>query len=200
MKRILSILAAAVICLVCTAACADGGWVVPGRNGYQSGSSDSYGSFSGISAKLIDDLATRSGPSTGYTGCGSYRMNGQYVTVLSRKYDNGGVLWVEVEFSYGGGYRRAWTGAKRLNLSTSQLSRVPEEDPRNYLGYGVITGTVSPRFGPGSLYAAYSDRDYFRGDQVLVLASVNGYYLTECYMNDGKNLRSWIPASNVNLQ
>lgn len=198
MKRMIGLLAAAVICLMCAAAGADT-WVVPSRGGGQTGTLP-YGSFSGISVQLIEDLATRSGPSTGYTGCGSYRMNGQYVTALSRRYDNGGVLWIEIEFSYGGGYRRAWTGAKRLSISASQLARLPEEDPRSYLGYGTVTSQVAPRFGPGTLYAAYSDRDYFRGDEVLLLANVNGYYLTECYMADGKNLRSWIPEEVIRVR
>ena len=200
MKKLVGFLVAAVLCLTSVMACAGGGgWSIPSRGGSQSGSF-SNDSFSGISVRLIDDLATRSGPSTEYTGCGSYKMKGQYVTALSRRYDNGGVLWIEIEFSYGGGYRRAWTGAKRLDISSSQLSRLPEEDPRDYLGYGTVNGRVSPRFGPGTLYASYSDRDYHRGDQVLILACVNDYYLTECYMYDGSILRSWLSASDVNMQ
>ena len=165
-----------------------------GSGSYSSGS----GSYS-TTAKLIEDLATRSGPSTEYTGCGSYKMKGQTVTVLSRAYDKGGVMWVEVEFSYGGGHRRAWTGAKRLNISSSQLAKLPEEDAFSYLGYGTITASVAPRFGPGSIYASYGDRNFYKGDRVVVIAEANGYYKTECYHTDGKILRSWVPTDNVRL-
>ena len=191
MRKVISVMTAMVICMMSACAFA-GGWTVPG--GYSD--SDDSGGY-GISAQLIDDLATRSGPSTTYTGCGSYRMKGQYVTALFRAYDNGGVLWVEVEFSYGGGYRRAWTGAKRLNLSSSALAKIPEMDMNAYLGYGKINTTVSPRFGPGTLYAAYGDRDLHRGDQVAIIQSDSGYYLIERYHTDGHILRCWVPASAV---
>jgi len=191
MKKMISVMAAMVICLMSACAFA-GGWTVPGGN-----SDSGYSDWSGISAQLIEDLATRSGPSTTYTGCGSYKMKGQYVTVLSRAYDNGGVLWVEVEFSYGGGYRRAWTGAKRLNISSSALARIPEIDMNAWLGYGTISRTVSPRFGPGTLYATYGDRDFHRGDQVAVIRYDGGYCLVERYHSGGNILRCWVPASDV---
>ena len=190
MKKILCVILTAVLCAACLAACADG-WVVPGGN------AGCGGGFGGISARLTDDLATRSGPSTTYTGCGSYRMKGQYVTVLSRAYDNGGVLWVEVEFQYGGGYRRAWTGAKRLDLSAGQLKAVPEENMRSFCGYGTVRSTAVPRFGPGSLYATYGDRNFRAGDQVAVIRISSGYCLVERYHTDGHVLRCWIPADQV---
>ena len=149
--------------------------------------------------QLIEDLATRSGPSTEYTGCGSYRMNGEFVTALARAYDKGGVLWVEVSFSYGGGYRRAWTGAKRLDISENQLMRLPEDDHSTFLGYGTVTGTTVPRFGPSSLYATYSDRNFRSGDQVAVIRYQDGFYMVECYHTDGKILRSWIPENSVRM-
>lgn len=174
---------------------ADGGWTVP--NNHTGESSSQSGSYSGILVQLIEDLATRSGPSTTYTGCGSYKMKGQYVRALSRSYDNGGVLWIEIEFSYGGGYRRAWTGAKRLDITTRQLASIPEEDFSSFLGYGTIVSRTAPRFGPGSIYSTYSDRNLNKGDQVAVIRSENGYYLVECYHTDGNILRSWIPVSAV---
>ncbi len=194
MKRMMSLAAVLVLCIMCANAFA-GTWSVPNNHGSGASSENSYS----VSAKLIDDLATRSGPSTSYTGCGSYKMKGQYVTVLSRAYDYGGVLWVEIDFSYGGGYRRAWTGAKRLNLSVSQLNNLPEEDGMTYIGYGTVNKAVNPRFGPGSLYSTYSDRPYRRGDRVVVIDSDNDYYLVESYHTDGNILRCWIPSSDVNL-
>ena len=194
MKRMLVLIAALLVCLAGTQAAA-GSWTVPSNN---SGSSNQNYAYS-VNAKLTDDLATRSGPSTSYTGCGSYKMKGQTVKVLSRAYDQGGVMWVEVEFSYGGGYRRAWTGAKRLNLSSSQLASLPEEDFSSYIGYGTLNTSTAPRFGPGSIYAAYGDRNYYRGNRVAVIDIDNGYYKIESYHTDGKILRSWIPASCVDL-
>lgn len=191
MKKLASVVLALVMVLGAAAACADG-WAVPG-NGRGVSSIRS-----GISARLIEDLATRSGPSTGYTGCGSYRMKGQTVTALAKHYDNGGVLWVLIEFSYGGGYRRAWTGAKRLNLGASQLASLPE-DSAVLLGYGTITGRVSPRFGPGDIYAPYSDRDLYAGDQVAVVTAADGWLMVECYHTDGNILRSWVPQWAVDF-
>ncbi|MBP3720551.1 MAG: hypothetical protein J6J41_04390 [Clostridia bacterium] len=196
MKRMLCMVLALCLCLCCTGALA-GGWTVPNNHG-SSGSGSSQSSYS-VRVQLIDDLATRSGPSTSYTGCGSYKMKGQYVTALSRAYDGGGVMWVEIEFSYGGGYRRAWTGAKRLDISANQLKNLPEQDSYSYIGYGTVNARVAPRFGPDSIFSTYGDRDYRNGDRVAVIASENGYYMVESYYTDGNILRSWIPAGNVNL-
>ena len=196
MKKVLCALL--LVCLMTISASADD-WVVP-RNGVPSSGSyyDDY-AFYGISAKLVEDLATRSGPSTTYTGCGSYQMKGETVTVYSRKYDNGGVLWVEVEFTYGGGYRRAWTGAKRLNLSESQLASLPEEDG-SFLGYGTVLSRITPRYGPGTLYSTHNEAILNRGDQVAVIREQNGFYLTECYINNSnEKLRSWISVDEMML-
>lgn len=173
-------------------------WVVP-RNGSGSGYYYDDSSFYGINARLVEDLATRSGPSTTYTGCGFYQMKGETVIVYSRKYDNGGVLWVEVEFTYGGGYRRAWTGAKRLNLSESQLASLPEENG-SFLGYGTILSRVTPRYGPGKLYSTHSEVMLNKGDLVAVIKEQDGFYLTECYLNNSnEKFRSWISVDDMML-
>ena len=176
------------------------GWVIPdNHHNNRNDNSGTSNSADYINVRLIDDLATRSGPSTTYTGCGSYRIKGQSVKAFSRSYDNGGVLWIEIEFPYGGGYRRAWTGAKRLDISAHQLSLLPEEDSRSWIGYGTVNDRISPRYGPGDLYSKYSDRDFSRNDQVLVLCYENGYYQVECYHTDGHIFRSWIPEYCLDL-
>ena len=201
-KRFCMMLAMMLILCLCAGAAVAGTWTVPSNNGSSGSSQQGSGGYT-TTARLVEDLATRSGPSTSYTGCGSYRMKGQTVTVLGRAFDNGGVQWVEVEFSYNGGYRRAWTGVKRLSISASALARLPEETGAFFLGYGTVTGRVSPRFGPGSMYAPYGDRDYVSGNQVAVIREENGYYLTESWItdNDGKQriLRSWLPTNMVNV-
>ena len=183
------------ILMVCTVAAASG-WVVPGN-----GSSGTTGVSSGYSmdAKLIEDLATRSGPSTQYTGCGFYKIKGQTVRAVSRAFDNGGVQWVAVEFSYSGAIRRVYTGAQRLNLSASQLARLPEEDMTSYIGYGTVNTNVNPKWGPGSGYATYTDRTLSKGTRVAVIRSENGYSMVECYHTNGEILRSWIPSYDLDL-
>lgn len=190
MRIRIGLLTALVLCLLATAAFA-------GYGNY----GNSYGSmgYTTTTARLIDDLATRSGPSTDYTGAGSYKLKGQTVTVICRSYDRGGVLWVEIEFRHGGGYRRAWTGAKRLNLSSGQIRNLAEWDSFAYHGAGTINNRVSPRFGPGSWFSTYGDRDYHRGDRVTVIDEADGYYEVESYHTDGHILRCWVPSSYVTL-
>ena len=195
MKKTTSILTIILICTLVTGALA-GTWRVPGKNQDNQSSGRSNCGY-GIQAELIEDLATRSGPSTQYTGCGSYKMKGQYVTVLSRAFDNGGVQWAQVEISYGGATRRMYTGVKRLNLSNRELSMIREEDMNFFLGYGVINGRVNPKWGPGSYYATYTDRTFYDGDEVAVINIENGYYQVECYHTSGEIFRCWIPAGNV---
>ena len=137
MKKLLMFIAVIMlICISCTTVMA-AGWVVPsnssGGSSYSGGSSGYY-----LDARLIDDLATRSGPSTEYTGCGYYQMKGETVRAVSRAFDKGGVLWVAVEFSYSGATRRVYTGSQRLNLTDSQLAKLPEENMTVFIGYGTV--------------------------------------------------------------
>ena len=198
MKKIAALITALILVCALSASALANGWTVPGNNGSTSGSY-SGGSYSTVQAKLIEDLATRSGPSTQYTGCGSYKMKGQYVTVISRAFDNGGVQWAQVEISYGGSVRRMYTGVKRLSISNSQLAQVREEDMNYFIGYGTVTSTVNPKWGPGSWYATYTDRTIYSGSQVAVINSENGFYQVELYHTDGHVLRCWIPTGNVSL-
>ena len=191
-KLIMSIALMMVICFACMAAMADG-WVVPG------GSSSGGGSGYGLNARLIEDLATRSGPSTQYTGCGYYQMKGETVRATGRAFDNGGVQWVVVEFTYGGATRRVYTGEQRLNLTQSQLNQLPEENRAVFIGYGTVNTSVNPKWGPGNWYVTYSDRTLTSGTRVAVISYENGFYEVECYYTNGEILRSWIPSGNVTL-
>ena len=195
-KAMIMVFTGALICLMCFGASA-GSWYVPGENDMLSGNE---GNNCGLRARLTEDLATRSGPSTQYTGCGSYRMKGQYVTVISRAFDNGGVQWVQVEINYGGAMRRMYTGVKRLNISSRELSKIREEDWNRFLGYGTIRGTVNPKWGPGSYYATYTDRTLFYGDRVAVIAMENMYYQIERYHSTGEIFRCWVPMENVCME
>ena len=197
-KKMTGIALLLVLCLICSVAAANTGWVVPSGNS-SGGTYSSESSGFSMDAKLIDDLATRSGPSTQYTGCGYYQMKGQKVRAISRAFDNGGVQWVQIDFEYDGAIRRAYTGAQRLNLTTKQLAQLPEEDLTEYIGYGTINANVNPKWGPGEWYTTYTDRTMRKGARVAVINYDNGYYMVESYHTDGNVLRSWVPSNYVNL-
>lgn len=196
-KLTVCIAAMMILCMACTTVTA-AGWEVPSnnRNGnaYSGGSSGSY-----LDARLVDDLATRSGPSTEYTGCGYYQMKGETVRCVSRAFDKGGVLWVAVEFSYSGATRRVYTGSQRLSLNDSQLAKLPEENMTVFIGYGTVQRNVNPKWGPGSWYVTYTDRTLNYGDRVAVISYENDFYMVECYHTNGEILRCWIPSGDVVL-
>lgn len=148
--------------------------------------------------KLTDDLATRSGPGTQFTGCGSYRMKGQTVTALHYAYDNGGMLWVEIEFPYNGAYRRAWTGAKRLSISSSQINNMAYDEGSCYLGAGTVKWAVTPYFGPGYQYSAY-DRTVSQGTYAWVITWYDGFWQIEYTQSDGAIFRCWIPEGALDF-
>lgn len=198
-KMIMSLALILSMCFLCNTGSAQG-WEVPGGPDNENTSCEKlYYTGYGMKAKLIEDLATRSGPSTQYTGCGYYQMNGESVRVISRAFDNGGVQWVLVEFAYGGAIRRAYTGAIRLNLTANQLAMLPEEDMTEYIGYGTVDTNVNPKWGPGDQYTTYTERTIKRGSRVAVISYENGYYMVESYHTDGNVLRSWIPVFDVIL-
>lgn len=197
MKKTLVIIALIIAACLAINTSMAAGWVVPGNSG--SGSSSRNGAGYGLDAKLVKDLATRSGPSTEYTGCGYYTMKGTTVRAVAVAYDNGGVQWVVVEFAYGGSTRRAYTGADELDLTISQLYQLPEEDMTSYIGYGTITANSNPKWGPGNWYATYTDRILKKGARVAVIRQENGFYMVECYHTDGKILRCWISTGDVRL-
>ena len=195
MKKMVCLILAALFCVTYAMACADAydsPIVNNSGSNYSTSNSGSGYEFSGIQAKMVEKLATRSGPSTEFTACGQIDLRGTYVTVYSLKYDNYGEPWVEVEIN-AGGLRRVWTGAKRLDLNENQLRMLPVEDG-SFLGYGkFITGTT-PRTGPGAQYSIVTELSFVPGNQVAVLKEQNGFYLTECRISSGERLRSWVPT------
>ena len=131
--------------------------------------------------------------------CGSYTMKGKTFTALNCAYDKGGVLWVEIDFPYGGATRRAWTGAKRLKISNSQINNLYRGDYVAILGTGRIPQRTAPFYGPGYYYAAYGDRDLRQGQSVTVIEYTNDFYQIECYHTDGQILRCGVPAYAVDF-
>lgn len=73
----------------------------------------------------IDKISTRNGPSPRYTDMGTYNLKGQYLRIVAKAWDNhNGIWWVKVDVPSAG---LLWTGAKRFDSSTLQLSVLSEE-------------------------------------------------------------------------
>ncbi|MBQ6175291.1 MAG: hypothetical protein IJK28_11795 [Clostridia bacterium] len=147
----------------------------------------------GINTTLIMRLATRSGPSTKYTGLGSYFKEGAPVKVLTKAFDySNGIWWVQVEFTYQGTLRRAYTGLKRVNVD---IDRVPEE---KQLGSATVKRAATAYYGPGTAYTRYKNAvpAYTTG---TVWNRENGYVQFE-YINDsGTKVRVWLSSNDVNM-
>ncbi len=141
-------------------------------------------------AELLMRMATREGPSTDYVEPGSYFQKGESVTVISIDYDENNVPWVQVEFAYRGGYMRAYTGLKRVDISPSLL-------PSDSSG---VTGTVTARAdayrGPGTWYVKY-DFTVPKGTQGVIY-NIENDYAQFAYRQDNGNLRLvWVSTSNL---
>lgn len=140
---------------------------------------------------LNQRLATRSGPSTNYDELGSYFSAGTEVKAISRAWDSrNDIWWVQVEFSYNGTMRRAYTGLKRLNMN---VKRVPAEKII-YNGATVLHDSQTA-WGPGENYAQHNNTVY--AGTCGVIYSIERNYAQFEY-NDGKlNHRVWIPITNL---
>lgn len=125
-------------------------------------SSEAGTSFNGIvEALTIDNLSTRSGPSTKYRETGTYKVKDEYVRLISLAYDENDICWVQCEVTYGNKLRRLYTGLKRFDISTFDLGSVPEEDPLDYRAK--ITSTSKAMYGPGDGYGTYDSLTVDKG-------------------------------------
>ena len=141
---------------------------------------------------LIMRLSTRTGPSTNYTELGSYFKAGDPIRVLTCAYDTrNGIYWVQVEFTYQNQLRRAYTGLKRVNASTSYL---PVESA---VGKGRVTKSAKAYYGPGTNYTMYPD-PIPAWTEGTVYNVENGFVQLE-FQPSGSNQkrRVWIEASSV---
>ena len=147
---------------------------------------------SGVNAELLMRMATRSGPGTEYDELGSYYKAGHEVRVLSIRYDENGVPWVQVDFTAYGAHRRAYTGLKRLDISTEEI---PEEHPLNYSA--IIRQDVTPRYGPGTGYVKHKDVTLHAGESATVISRENGWMMLEISRPDQPLMRVWVEESRV---
>lgn len=76
---------------------------------------------------VIEQLATRTGPSTKYEGGGTYKDTlNTWVKVLGRAWDDvNEIWWVKVEIPFSGEKRVLWTGYKRFDNTTLPLEAIP---------------------------------------------------------------------------
>ena len=144
-----------------------------------------------VNVQLNQRLATRSGPSTKYDELGSYFSAGTKVKAISKAWDSvNEIWWIQVEFTYGGSARRAYTGLKRLNMSADQ---VPEEYPLSTNAN--ITDDCRVYLGPGTNYTHRNDM-ITAGTCGTIYTIENGYAQFE--YNDGSQYhRVWVPVQYI---
>ena len=203
MKKLIGMILALAICLSVHCALA-GNWSVPGGSAGQTVGNNTVTRVKTTFAE--DSIATRTGPSQDYTGSGTmFHMKDRQAVALAQAVDASGICWVEIEVDYNpGAYRICWVGAKRLNLTNTQLKRLPY-DYEFALGEGTVNQTVALRMGPGSSYIVNKDYSFSNGTEVMVVASDGDYYIVERMVynqEDGRELilRCWVPASCVTMK
>lgn len=143
-----------------------------------------------VPATLSQRMATRSGPSTGYDELGSYFSAGQNVEVVSRAWDDvNNLWWVQVEFTYSGKLRRAYTGIQRVNVD---LGMLPEETS---IIEATLNCPVLPFYGPGQAYAQHRDT-LTAGLVGTIYAYENDYAQFEFLDHSSLKMRRvWVPCS-----
>ena len=151
--------------------------------------------YAHVTVTLNQRMATRTGPGTQYDEPGSFFSAGTRVTALSRAYDPyNGIWWVQVEFTYGGAYYRAYTGAKRF--SDLNLDDLPEEQ---VLGTVYAPARMTGYYGPTPAFKRINraiPADPQRDVDIIAVSSEAGtdYYQIECYDPDmGCYRRAWVP-------
>ena len=79
-------------------------------------------------ARANQKLSLRSGPSTDTEDLGTYEMKGQYVELSAKSWDYiNSIWWVRCSFTYKGSRITGWTGVKRFDGATFDLSALPDE-------------------------------------------------------------------------
>lgn len=136
-------------------------------------------------------MATRSGPSTNYTGLGSYFSPGDSVRIITAAWDRrNNIWWVQVEFTYRRQLRRAYTGLKRVNAS---IVNVPEE---SVYCSAHTTQSAQAWYGPGTNYTGYDD-PVPAGTYGTVYNVENGFVQLEYTPVGGTMRRVWIDGQYV---
>lgn len=138
-------------------------------------------------------IATRSGPSTEYTEPGTFKVSGNYLKIVSIAYDENALPWVQCEISSNGGTMRVYTGLKRFDTSTFDLSNVTNES--TYWSYAAqVSSAYELRYGPGNEYALMSGYKLNSGKSVVVITTEGSWAQVQFTTSKGYLCRGWIPT------
>ena len=146
----------------------------------------------GITATLVERIATRTGPGTRFDEVGSFFQAGATVQVLSKVWDPVNTLyWYYLDFTKGDTHYRGYAVHTRVDLDPSLVPDEPEG----------VRATIVQRtenyFGPGADYKAHTDR-ISAGTSGYIYAWENGCVLFEWHDRyQDLDRRAWIPESNV---
>ena len=162
LKRILSVLLA--VLLLC-----------PAVNG-----------LAGVSARLKQSMATRSGPGTWYTEELGTLPASTSITAIEQ-ITTSETTWVLVEFQTNGRMYRAYTGLWRMQV----YGDVPLASAKGY-GDTVLSAT-SAYYGPGTQYA--TRRTMVSGGTSVTVYSQEGQWAQCEYKENGKSVRAYLPVS-----
>lgn len=149
-----------------------------------------------VEGLTIDKLSTRSGPGTHYRETGTYKVQDQYVPLFSVAYDGSGVCWVQCDIPYGNKLRRLYTGLKRFDASTFDLSSLPEEDPMDFDERVRVLVTSKALYGPGRAYDVYDKLTVDKGQRVTVIAIQEDYAQVE-WTTSKQSYRAWVLLSTL---
>ena len=154
----------------------------------------SSGETVGLTATLLREMATRTGPGAGYDYVGTYFRGGEQVQVISKVWDPVNTLyWYQVDFVAIGGYhyRGYCVHEYRVDIDPSLIPDDPPGTPATVLER---TGSY---YGPGSDYRAHTDHIQ-RNTRGSIFAWENGYVLFE-WRDTSQDVkrRAWIPESVV---
>ena len=143
-------------------------------------------------ARAKMEIATRSGPTTGYNGLGNYNIKGDLVRVVSRVFD-GSIWWLQIEFDYKGAIVRCYTGLKRVDIP---IEKVPDE-ATSPIGTGTVIRAADAYYGPGTYYKKQVDKYIPEvGTSGDIYARENGWIFLE-YETAECLVRVWLPEDAV---
>ena len=150
-----------------------------------------------VEGLTIDNLSTRSGPSTAYRETDTYKVKGEWIRIISYAYDDGGVCWLQCDVPYGGKLRRVYTGLKRFDATTVDLTAIPEENALDYETVSVLT-TSKALFGPGDAYGEYKTLTVDKRQKVTLIA-IEGDYAQVEWKTTKQKYRAWVPYLTLDV-
>lgn len=128
-----------------------------------------------VSAFVKDTTEVMTGPGNDYWDPDLYLNHGQYVTAISRAWDDYNGVWqIQVEFTWGVNQHRGYVVARRLYTSVPEI---PIEQP---LQECYLLCDADAFGGPGLTYTLWNDTVY-RGTTATLLAVEDEWGFIECW-------------------